>query len=156
MHPLIGLHAVLGEVGALAFLWVLVEMINPSEARLRRAQLAALLGTLFLVGAWIAGGYYYVTEYGTLVKPVIKGGPLPWAHSVITETKEHVFLFLPFLAVFVWGFLKRYKDEFMQNADYRKAVLIVSGLIVLLAFAMAGMGFIISSGFRAALEAQVI
>ncbi|PIQ66397.1 MAG: hypothetical protein COV96_01775, partial [Candidatus Zambryskibacteria bacterium CG11_big_fil_rev_8_21_14_0_20_42_18] len=79
-----------------------------------------------------------------------------WAHSVITETKEHVFLFLPFLAIYVWGLLKRYKDEFIQNASQRKAVLVVSILIVLLAFSMAGMGFIISSGFRAALEAKMI
>lgn len=156
MNILIGLHAFLGEAGALAFLWVFIEMLNPSERRLYRARLAASLGVLFLVGAWIVGGYYYVTEYGAFVKPVIKSGPLPWAHSVITETKEHVFLFLPFLAIYVWGLLKRYKDEFIQNASQRKAVLVVSILIVLLAFSMAGMGFIISSGFRAALEAKMI
>ncbi|KKW40841.1 MAG: hypothetical protein UY91_C0033G0010, partial [Parcubacteria group bacterium GW2011_GWB1_55_9] len=44
MHALIGLHAVLGELGALLFLWVLIEMLNPDESRLRRARLAALLG----------------------------------------------------------------------------------------------------------------
>jgi len=152
----LGTHAFLGEAGALAFLWVFIEMLNPSERRLYRARLAAFLGVLFLVGAWIVGGYYYVTEYGAFVKPVIKAGPIPWAHSVITETKEHVFLFLPFLAIYVWGLLKRYKDEFIQNASQRKAVLVVSILIVLLAFSMAGMGFIISSGFRAALEAKMI
>lgn len=156
MHPLIAFHAVLGEVGALAFLWVFVEMLNPSESRINRARKVALLGTLFLFGAWFFGGFYYVTDYGTLVKPVIKEGPLPWAHNVITETKEHVFLFLPFLAIFVLGLLRRYKDEFIQNKNFRTSVLVVSGLIVLLAFAMAGMGFIISSGFRAALEAQAL
>lgn len=156
MHPLIGLHAVMGEVGALAFLWVLVEMLNPSESRLRRARIAALLGALFLIGAWIFGGFYYVTQYGPAVKPVILAGPLPWAHEVMTETKEHVFLFLPFLAILTWGLLQRYQNEFIQNRNFRIAILIISGLIVLLAFAMAGMGFMISSGFRAALEAKVI
>ncbi len=156
MHVLIGLHAALGEAGALLFLWVLVEMLDPSESRLRRARLAALLGTLFLIGSWIVGGFYYVTEYGAAVKPIIKSGPLPWAHSVITETKEHVFLFLPFLAILAWGLLKRYKDEFVQNRSARIAVIITSALITLVAFAMAGMGFIISSGFRAALEATAL
>ena len=156
MHILIGLHAVLGEMGALAFLWVFVELLNPSESRLRRAKIAALLGVLFLLGAWFFGGFYYITEYGAAVKPIIKAGPLPWAHSVITETKEHVFLFLPFLAVLVWGLLSRYQTEFIQNRKFRIAVLLISGLIVLVAFAMAGMGFIISSGFRAALEANSI
>ena len=156
MHILIGLHAVLGEVGALAFLWVFVEMLNPNESRLRRARIAALLGVLFLIGAWFFGGFYYITEYGAAVKPIIKSGPIPWAHSVITETKEHVFLFLPFLAILALGLLNRYQAEIMQNRNFRIAVLLVSGLIVLMAFAMAGMGFIISSGFRAALEAKVI
>ena len=156
MNLLIGLHAGLGEAGALAFLWVFIEMLNPSERRLYRARLVAFLGILFLIGAWIVGGYYYVVEYGSLVKPIIKEGPLPWAHSVITETKEHLFLFLPFLAIFVWGVLRRYKNEFIENRNLRMRVLVVSILIFLLAFAMAGMGVIIASGFRAALEAKVI
>lgn len=156
MHTLIGLHAALGEAGALLFLWVLVEMLNPNESRLRRARIASFLGILFLIGAWIVGGFYYVTEYSAVVKPLIKSGPLPWAHSVITETKEHVFLFLPFLAILTWSILSRYKDEFMQNRNLRMSVILISALIVLLAFAMAGMGFIISSGFRAALEAKIL
>lgn len=156
MDILVGLHAFLGEAGALAFLWVFVEMLNASESSLRRARLAALLGTFFLIGSWFSGGVHYLTDYATAVKPVIKAGPLPWAHSVITETKEHVFLFLPFLAILAWGLVNRYKDEFMQNKKLRIAVLVISLLIVLLAFAMAGMGFIISSGFRAALEAKTL
>lgn len=156
MHFLIGIHAALGEAGALTFLWVMVEMLNPSESRLRRARIAALLGVLFLIGAWFFGGFYYITEYGAAVKPIIKSGPMPWAHEVITETKEHVFLFLPFLAILALGLLNRYHTEFLQNRNFRIAVLLLSGLIVLMAFAMAGMGFIISSGFRAALEAKVI
>src|SRR3989344_8752648 len=156
MHVLIGLHAVLGEVGALAFLWVFVELLNPSESRLRRARIVAFLGMMFLVGAWITGGFYYLTEYGAAVKPIIKSGPIPWAHSVITETKEHVFLFLPFLAILTWGLLKRYQNEFIQKRNFRMTVLLISGLVVLLAFAMAGMGFLISSGFRAALESKII
>ena len=146
----------MGEAGALAFLWVLIELLNPSESRLRRARIAAVLGTLLLVGAWFVGGFYYVTEYAAVVKPIIKGGPLPWTHEVITETKEHVFLFLPFLGILVWGLLSRYRNELMQNRNIRVAVIILSGLIVLMAFAIAGMGFMISSGFRAALEAKML
>jgi len=156
MHPLIMIHAVLGEAGALAFLWVLVELLSPTESRIRRARIVALLGTVLLIAAWIVGGYYYVTIYGPDVKPLIKAGPFPWAHSVITETKEHVFLFLPFLAALVWGVLDRYRLELVANKNLRLGVILVSALVVLVAFSMAGMGFIISSGFRAALEAQVL
>ncbi|OGZ46026.1 MAG: hypothetical protein A2756_04480 [Candidatus Ryanbacteria bacterium RIFCSPHIGHO2_01_FULL_48_27] len=156
MHLLIGLHAALGEAGALAFLWVLIELLNPSESRLRRARIAAALGTLLLSGAWFFGGFYYVTEYGVAVKPIIKSGPLPWTHDVITETKEHIFLFLPLLAALVWGLLSRYRNELMQNRGARIAIVLLSGFIVLIAFTIAGMGFLISSGLRAALEAKII
>lgn len=156
MNLLIGLHAGLGEAGALAFLWVFVEMLNPNERGLHRARIAALIGTLLLLGAWIAGGYYYVNSYGALVKPIIKEGPQPWAHSVITETKEHLFLFIPFLAITTWALLKRFGNEFMENLNLKRSVLLLSLLVVLMAFAMAGMGVLISSGFRAALEAKVL
>lgn len=156
MEISIALHAALGEAGALAFLWIFVELLSPSESRLRRARIAALIGLLCLMGSWLVGGLHYLTEYAAAVKPIIKEGPLPWAHLVITETKEHIFLFLPFLALLEWGLLVRYKDEFLQNRNLRLAALIIALLIVLLAFSMAGLGFIISSGFRAALEAKIL
>lgn len=156
MDLLIGLHAVLGEIGALSFLWVLVEMIDPNEARIRRARLAAAIGLACFIASWFAGGLHYLTDYATIVKPLIQKGPAPWAHSVITETKEHVFMFLPFLAVLGWSLVNRDLSEFASNIKLKRSTLLVTGMIVLLAFAMAGMGLLISSGFRAALEAKAL
>lgn len=154
MHPLIGLHAVFGEIGALAFLWVFVELLSPSESRIRRAGLVAGIGVGMLFLSWILGGYHYLGDYQGLVKPVIKAGPVPWAHSVITETKEHVFIFIPFLAIAAWSIIKAYGIALIGDRKLKLATLLLSGLIVVMAFSMAGMGFIISSGFRSALEAQ--
>lgn len=156
MHPLIITHAVFGELGALAFLWVFVELLSPNESRIRRAGFIAGLGLLLLFLAWFAGGSYYLGDYQEIVKPVIKAGPFPWAHSVITETKEHVFLFIPFLAILAWGTIKEYGAALMQDRRAKIAVLTLAGLIVIMAFSMAGMGFIISSGFRGALEVQTL
>ena len=103
--PLIGLHAWLGEFAALMFVWAFIELSSGADANIRRARTAVLLGLVFLFGAWFAGGYYYVEFYGAQVKPYIKEGPFPWAHGVVMETKEHVFLFLPLLA----------RDEFKSN-----------------------------------------
>ncbi|NCT02105.1 hypothetical protein GW766_02560 [Candidatus Parcubacteria bacterium] len=153
MHFLIAVHAVLGEVGALAFLWAMVEILNPDEARLRRARIAAFIGVVCLSLAWVAGGTHYLTEYADVVKPVIKSGPMPWAHAVIMEMKEHVFLFLPFLGMLGLALVNLDLNAFREN---KRATIILCALIVLLAFAMAGMGFIISSGFRAALETNII
>lgn len=155
MHILVGLHAGLGEIGALAALWVLVELLNASEASLRRARIAALVAVVFFIGSWFAGGYNYLTDYATAVKPLIKSGPLPWAHLVITETKEHVFLFLPFLSIIQLALLTRFNKEILADQNLKKAATYIAILTVLLALAMVGMGVLISSGFRAALEALI-
>jgi|SRR3989344_5281462 len=158
MYFLIGLHAGLGELGALAFLWVVIEMMNPTEGRVRRATKVACFGVIALFLSWLAGGYYYLTNYQAMVKNLIKGGPYPWAHSVITETKEHVFMFLPFLAIVVWGALKQY-GIVLINDDKKslgKSIMLLAAFIFILAFLMAGMGYLISSGARSALEQKIL
>ncbi|OHB22482.1 MAG: hypothetical protein A2939_02900 [Parcubacteria group bacterium RIFCSPLOWO2_01_FULL_48_18] len=114
-------------------------------------------GVILIFLSWITGGYYYLTDYQATVKAVIKAGPYPWAHSVITETKEHVFIFLPFLAIVVWGTLKQYGNDLIENKrDLARAIMILAGFIVLVAFSMAGMGYLISSGMRSALELKAL
>jgi glycopeptide antibiotics resistance protein len=88
---------------------------NPSPERIKRAKLVALIGVVFLFLSWFTGGYYYVNIYGNNVKPLIKEGPFPWAHSIVTETKEHVFLFLPFLAILNYAAIKKYEKELVND-----------------------------------------
>src|SRR3989338_2146143 len=115
MHYLIGLHAVLGELSALAFLWVMVEMLSPTEGRIRRAKMIAGFGVIL------------------------------------------IFFFLPFLAIVVWGTLKQYGNDLIENKrDLARAIMILAGFIVLVAFSMAGMGYLISSGMRSALELKAL
>jgi hypothetical protein len=78
------------------------------------------------------------------VKPLIKEGPLPWAHKIVMETKEHVFIFLPFLGLLAYGLLQR-----VGEAKPAKYALV---FLALLTGSMALFGFLVSSGFRAALE----
>jgi len=153
--PLIGLHAGIGELGALMFFWAFIELIGGHTSNIRRARLAVLMGTVFLVGAWLAGGFYYVEIYGSEVKPFIKEGPMPWAHGVAMETKEHVFLFLPFLGAFAWGLMQRLGHVMDSDRRARVAALYATGSVVVLSGAMALMGFLVSSSFRAALEVML-
>jgi len=155
VHPLIGAHAFLGELGIASFLWVFIELLNPDKKRVQRAKIAALLGTIFIFASWLAGGYYYVQFYGDAVKPIIKAGPQPWAHSIFTEIKEHVFLFLPFLSLLTFYTIKRYEKEIIKNNKVKRAVLLLSIIIIIIGAMMAGMGYLISSGARTALEATV-
>ena len=150
---LIGIHAFLGEFGIFAFLLVFVELLNPTPDRVKRAKTVALIGILLIIAAWLVGGYYYVNTYGPDVKPVIKSGETPWAHGIVMETKEHIFLFLPFLALFTLGLIKKYKDKLVEDTKAKIPVLLMSGLIVLIGASMALMGYLISSSFRGVLEA---
>ena len=153
VNPLILLHAISAEIGVIAFLWVLVELLNPTTSRIARAQVAALVGCSALLFAWLVGGFYYVEVYGLHVKPLIKASDAAWVHSIVMEVKEHVFLFLPILATLATAMLYKYEGELIQNKDARVSIVLLAGLIFLLGFSIAGMGVLISSGYRFALMA---
>ena len=143
---LIGLHLAFAIVGIDAFLWLLGEIKNDSW-RKARLYWSAVVGVFSFVLSWLSGGYYYVKYYGGLVKPVIQGGLAPWAHNIIMETKEHVFLFiipLAFTALFI-TFLD--KKEFEESNIKRMSMVLVL-LIVGLGLVIGAMGFIISAAAR--------
>jgi len=144
-------HIALGEVGILAFVWVLMEVVQgPSGAGVLRIRGAALLGTGLFFAAWLAGGMYYVIEYGENIKPVIKEGPWPWAHGVFMETKEHIFLFLPFLALVATALVWQYGDRLRDDRAMRFAVYALGSVVILIGVLMTVMGYFVSSGFREA------
>ena len=152
-NSLIILHAMTAEIGLFAFLWVLVELLSPDAARINRDRIAAGFGLVCLLAAWVMGGYYYFNIYGAGIKPVIKAGDAPWVHSVVMEVKEHVFLFVPVLAAVVFGLISKYGQALIHKRDIRVSICLLAGLIFLLGFAIAGMGVIIASAYRHALEA---
>ena len=156
INPLILLHAMLAEIGLFAFLWVFVELLNPSQARIERARIASLIGLVCLLLAWFAGGLYYVDIYGLHVKPLIKASDARWAHSIVMEVKEHVFLFLPILSALAAILLHKFDQELINENDARVSIIVISGLIFLLGFSIAGMGALISAGYRLALGAGIV
>lgn len=146
-------HIGLGELGILAFLWVLMEVVQgPSGVAVLRARVAAVTGTAMFFAAWLAGGMYYVISYGDEVKPVIKGGPWPWAHGVFMETKEHIFLFLPFLAIVTAALVWQYGDRLKDDRVMRFSVYALGGVVVLIGLLMTVMGYFVSAGFREAVS----
>lgn len=153
VNPLIFIHAICAELGLFAFGWVLVEMLNPTETRIARAQMAAVFGFAFLFFAWLVGGFYYVEIYGLHIKPLIAASDAGWAHNIVMELKAHVFLFLPLLAVLTTALLYEYDGELLENRDARLSVVLLSGLIFLVGFSIAGMGALVSSAYRFALMA---
>lgn len=133
-------HVVLGLAAIAFFIAVLVSLMR-SRLNLALLKVNSLFGLLALIGSWLAGGYYYSVYYGKAVKPIIKSGPFPWIHSLLMETKEHIFLFLPFLAVIlvlaIW--LISLKDSLQEGLRFKTniarltLVIVILGILITLA-----------------------
>ena len=143
---LIGFHLGFAIVGIDAFLWLLGQFKDNGGLRKSRIMTAAI-GVAAFVASWIAGGYYYVIYYGTLVKPVIKSGLAPWAHNIIMETKEHIFLFVIPLAMTVLCITLLEKED-VERLALRRLAMWLSGTVAVLGFLIGAMGFIISAAAR--------
>ncbi|PKL15896.1 MAG: hypothetical protein CVV49_19095 [Spirochaetae bacterium HGW-Spirochaetae-5] len=152
---LVIIHIGLGEFGGLCFLWVAVETFNRKDEGLRRAKIASTIGAISAVSSWFAGGYYYVKHYGTMVKPVLiaETSTLKWAHKIVIEAKEHIFLLIPILAV--TAFLLFFKLDSWKDLDEAtsKKVAYLALLIFLMVFLMAAMGSLVSGSVRSILGA---
>lgn len=143
---LIGLHLGFAIVGIDAFLWLTGKLKSDGGSR-QSMIVSASIGVASFIASWIAGGYYYVVYYGTLVKPVIKSGLAPWAHNIIMETKEHIFLFIVPLAMTVF-FITLLDKQDMEQLKLRRLACWLSGTVAALGLLIGAMGFVISAAAR--------
>lgn len=134
-------HILLGLIGICFFVAVLVGLTRVNKNQ-KFLKISSLFGLLSFFGSWIMGGYYYVVHYGGVVKPIIKAGAYPWAHNILMESKEHIFLFIPFLGAIV--FLAIWLGE----GRFNKPVGILSLLIVIFGIAITLMGMAVSGAVR--------
>lgn len=142
---LIGMHLGFGIIGIDAFLWLLGEL--KYKGRKKPLLITAVVGTLSFIGSWLVGGFYYVKFYGTLVKPVIKGGLAPWAHNIMMETKEHIFLFIIPLALTALFAVLLKEDEF-ESLNIRKVVMLLAATVAAIGLVIGAMGFMVSAAAR--------
>ena len=152
MTALVFLHACIGEFAALAFLWVSVELLEPTATRIQRATHVSLIGVVATFLCWLLGGVYYVIHYNDFVRPVIKSGPYPWAHDIMMEIKQHVFLLVPFLALMVYLLIRQSSREIILDKTMRRRTIILSLFTFCLCFLMTALGYFASFGSRRSLE----
>ena len=143
---LIGLHLGFAIIGIDAFLWLLGKLKGGGGSQ-KSMIITAAVGVISFIASWITGGFYYVVYYGAIVKPVIKSGLAPWAHNIIMETKEHIFLFIIPLAMTVLFITLLDKKE-MERLRIRQIALWLSGAVAVLGLLIGAMGFIISAAAR--------
>ncbi len=151
---LVLLHSISGGLTVLALVWILLEMLYPTDKALARVRIATYV-TAFLVtaGCWVAGGYNYLKVYGSQVKPVILAGPQPWVHEIVMEMKEHVFIFLPIIAFalpITMSTLDR--DAFLVDAKSKRALMMIACLALFMVLLMFLMGAVISNAGRTGME----
>lgn len=144
---LLSAHVVLGILGiaclAAVGLWLLKRELNISALKQ-----ASLWSIILLMASWLTGGYYYATYYGKAVRSVIKAGPYPWAHAVFMEAKEHIFLFLPFLALVIAIVLWSRGEDLANSAPLKKQLAILAGVVVILGIFITLGGAVISGAVR--------
>ena len=89
------LHILSGLTGVIYSFRVTFLLLKKEIVQMTIARTAYFAFASYII-SWVAGGWYYWKYYGSNVKPAITSGDFPWAHIVFMESKEHIFLFLPF------------------------------------------------------------
>lgn len=136
-HVLLGTAAIVSHAG-------LAVLLKGKELNIRVLKIYSLLGFFGFVGSWIFGGYYYSSYYGIAVKPGIVEGTTPWIHKILMESKEHVFLFLPFLAFVVLVLVNFFPKELARNQKLKNILVLLCVLIVTLGIVITLSGVAIS------------
>lgn len=149
-YLLLGTHIGFGELAGFIFLAIGIALYSKGQKYSLYTK-AANVGIICLFLSFITGGYYYLTDYGSIVKPVIKNGPIAWAHLISMEAKEHIFLFLPFAAFFVARGLSLLREN-EKSERFIKLLANASLLVFVISMGMAVLGFAISIGYRYSLE----
>jgi hypothetical protein len=146
---LVILHAAFGEIGALSFLWVLVELINKQEKSYTRAKWISLSGTILFFINWFLSGVNYTIHFEKLVEPALKNTSIIWVNNIIMEVKIYIFIFIPILALFAYLLINSFPCWSSDIKIPRKSIYAICILIVFLGFIMVSFGYIVSASVRA-------
>jgi heme A synthase len=146
-HVVLMLHALTGMLFILATVWVYVEVLNVSEANLKRIRAMSWAATVLMWITIFVGGYWYVVDFAK-DRGIILKGPWPFAHTFFMETKEHIVFILLLLATLLPAVAS---SDLLASKSARKLTLWVCGLIVVIGIGMEGAGAIIAMGAKVGL-----
>lgn len=140
-------HILLGVVGVGASYTTWMGFLK-TKYSLRMLRATSLIAAVSYVLSWLSGGYYYALYYGTNVKPTILAGAYPWAHKFFIEVKEHVFIFLPFLAIVALLAFWSLDDREAPEGSFRKALLWLLGVTTAIGVFVTLSGVVVSGAVR--------
>lgn len=135
------IHVLSGIIGIGMHNVVLMHLLKKAPNYVFVSRLAWSAVALFFL-SWATAAYYYVTYYGSAVKPRILAGTQPLAHTFFMETKEHIFLVLPFVAISIalcTTYLRSNPDD-----DLRKSTALLTLVALAIGAAVAASGIFVS------------
>lgn len=138
-------HVIFGLLAVSAAVWTAVEVINISEANRKRARLVSLLVTLFSCMAFILGGYEYVRFYDAN-KAIVQSGPWPWAQNIIMEVKEHSFLLLLLLSIYLP--ITVFHGKILESRKIRKLAVTSAVMLAVIGLGMQVFGTIVDRAVK--------
>lgn len=140
-------HIILGLIGVIGAFALLIGLLHrlPKIRSLKNWSLVTLFS---FVASWISGAYYYVLYYGKAVKPIIVSSAYPWAHQVIMEAKEHIFLFIPFVALVIVAGIYFAPEDIGSDKPIKKSLAWLAAFVFILSALIALAGVAISGAAR--------
>lgn len=140
-------HVLAGILGVVSTYAIWIGLLKKA-INIKNLKRWGSAGFVLMVVSWVTGGYYYTAYYGSSVRPVIKAGAYPWAHSLFMEWKEHVFLFLPFLTFILWLVVNTMQPKETTAPAWGKSAAALAGVTTVLGILIALSGVIISGAVR--------
>ncbi|MGB9659176.1 MAG: hypothetical protein ACPLY9_01435, partial [Nitrososphaerales archaeon] len=132
---MVGFHAILGLLALIGGTWFFAEM-RKRQVDIRTVKFLSLAIASLVWITWLTGGWWYVNYY-PVDRAVINAGAMPYAHSLVMETKEHIFyiglLIATTLPIYVYGLSNKLVagDAGAKRLLMALAVIVVLGGIVL-------------------------
>jgi hypothetical protein len=144
---LLVVHVLTGLIGTIALYGFILGLLKKefSPTYLLSVSFTAWVGYML---SWVSGGYYYWFYYGTQVKPLILEGNYVWAHKVVMEAKEHVFLLIPILSFTLILIVLSGRERLVSDSRYRSGTLFLAAVTCSLATLITISGIIISGAAR--------
>jgi hypothetical protein len=153
--PAVGIlmsHVLFGVLGTLVAVALFFDVLNLSQANIKRVKRLCLVAVVLFVLSYLVGGYWYVVHYAP-EKALILAGPWPWAHTYFMEVKEHLFFMIILLALYLPMLV--YNKQLLESSGLKVITLTVLGLMVVLGLTMDGFGALIAMGSKLSTLAKI-
>jgi hypothetical protein len=144
---LLVLHVITGLIGVIATYATLLVLLK-KEVVQKKFFRTAFIAWISYILSWLSAGYYYWFYYGANVKPVIKAGEYVWAHNVVMEAKEHIFLMLPVLSLIIALIAWSSTECINSDPKLKSAVIYFVSVTCAIAVIVALSGILISGAAR--------